>query len=331
MSTEINITVEGENLSDVARRNQQQNRQNEEQRRQQEKKAKRQAAEEAEQKKQEEQKKAAGSGTSNKYRPDEPAAFRSQNEYMLLKPTEPPNANQWFDPFVSAVLPLQTRGKYPQTVTSGTSNNAGPARPTYYASGGPGNAAMLGAVPASNYNYVTLSGSQSGVASDRVRKFTLQLYFRFGETLSTFQPYPEVLVEFGKATSSNNISMFFNLETQATQLKTLTYRIGNTYLYSRKVESSDTSTPALRPGTWHHVALTMIESKGYAFFDGVLIAEQVLPFSAIDIRDGVQLLKLYFGHTAPGVTPGQTVYVQGLKYEPLCRWRASFTPPPFIQ
>lgn len=76
MSTEINITVEGGNLSDVAWSNQWQNRQNEEQRRQQEKEAKRKAAEEAEQKKLEEQKKAAGSGTSNKYRPDEPAANR---------------------------------------------------------------------------------------------------------------------------------------------------------------------------------------------------------------------------------------------------------------
>jgi hypothetical protein len=76
MSTEINITVEGGNLSDVAWSNQWQNRQNEEQRRQQEKEAKRKAAEEAEQKKLEEQKKAAGTGTSNKYRPDEPAANR---------------------------------------------------------------------------------------------------------------------------------------------------------------------------------------------------------------------------------------------------------------
>lgn len=76
MSTEINITVEGGNLSDVAWSNQWQNRQNEEQRRQQEKEAKRKAAEEAEQKKLEEQKKAAGSGTSNKYRPDDPAANR---------------------------------------------------------------------------------------------------------------------------------------------------------------------------------------------------------------------------------------------------------------
>lgn len=76
MSTEIRITLEGENLSDTARQNQQRNRQTEAQRVERQDEARATAKTEAAQKKEEEQKKAAGQSSTSKFRPDEPAANR---------------------------------------------------------------------------------------------------------------------------------------------------------------------------------------------------------------------------------------------------------------
>jgi hypothetical protein len=325
MSTEINVTVEDESLIDIDMKYRRQNRQNEQLRRQNN-----QAILAEEQKKRQDlQKKPAPAKSAAKVRKDEPAASSSLNS-LVLRPTLPPDANQWFDPDVRAAIPLQSNGGYPRVANSDTSNTYGLARPTYFPTQGPSEAPALAAVPVGSLssNYVTLTASSP--PNKVLNQFTVQLYFRMGTSVQTYQPFPEILLELGP------ISMFFSIESGSSLRKVFQYSIyaggRTTDIYSANSSLGDIGSPMLRAGVWHHVAMTLRAGVATAYFDGQALSQVTLPALTVELLkyglSRTDWLTLGFGQSVTGfINPAQPVYVHGLRFEPKCRWLSDFTPP----
>jgi hypothetical protein len=122
--------------------------------------------------------------------------------------------------------------------------------------------------------------------------------------------------------------MSFGLEAGSTVRKRLAYSAFGTSIYTANVLYADQDYPSLAPGVWHHAALTMQASTGYAFLNGQFVASTALPFGTFDMGNGFNWFRLEFGHSVFGLAnPGQTVYVHGLRFEPRCKWTENFTPP----
>lgn len=273
---------------------------------------------------------------------DEPAAFRFPG-YWFLRPDTPPNANAWFGAGQSALIPLRQRGSYPTSLTSGSANVLGLARPTYLATGGPNETPALSSQPSvgdgQDANLPNLSGT--GMRANKfVRQFTLQMMFQLGSTFNLQLPWPEVEVDFA------DLVMGFGLQNTGTGageiFKSFYYSL-NSALYERptvpklfdvsNVPFSSPAAPDLSPGVWHHAAMTFKDGVCYAFFNGALIGQSQVgqPVIRLSTGSGYTAINVKFGQSFALIDPAQPVLVHGVKFEETCRWTASFTPPPNLQ
>jgi hypothetical protein len=263
-----------------------------------------------------------GTPARSTLRRDEPAAFRNSDEYFLLKPTAGP---------VSGLIQLQHKGFISSLTVSG-------GVPTYSPIVGPNGIGVLLADNSPRGNYVHLTGTYPPEGSiskwkQGVKDFTLQFGFRFGETYVDRQDAVDVSVRVG---NNGFVDIAVGLEyifgnTRKTLDCTVYPSLAGPPVNLVRINEPLQATGELnlRPGVWHHVAISKSSGNIRAFFDGVQIGMAEVTWELMEFLAGADdtWANIYFGASNVNTVPAQPVYLHNLRFDAKALFQTDFTPP----
>ncbi len=264
-----------------------------------------------------------------------PVANRAGEEFFLLRPIAGPTDGAI--PLISNKLPKEIFTGNPVTFSA----TAGPS----------GSPALQAIAPVDGFNYVSLTNvlpatPVSKYANRPLTDYTLQLFVRLGETYVTNQRDVNFDLRLKGVSVVNDINytfdiyMFANLDTTAGdsypassfEFSESSNFAGTTVIYEGNAVNLASSNPKVAPGIWNHLAISKKDTVLYAFLNGQLLATafSTLPASSFLRPTAGFFTELSFGQTQERTLPGQTVSIHGLRFDTKCLYTANFTPPPSL-